>query len=212
MPHLLDIEYRDGHIILWVKQGSKCTPHRVGYYPRIYLECPVHNRHLISTLPQVRQVRVEQKITSLGQEPQDVLAISLDDWGGVFNLADMLEKRGWRAYNVDLPPTRQFLLENWLFPMAQLDPQLHLDDDQQTTDYSLPELTTLELDITPQSGRNPCFSDPLRDIRLGDHSFEGMPEADMIENLSSTLKRLDPDVILTDGGDSFQLIKALRRR
>jgi DNA polymerase elongation subunit (family B) len=205
MPHLLDIEYRDGHIILWIKQGSKCTHHRVGYYPRIYLECPVHNRHLISTLPQVRQVRVEQKITSLGQEPQDVLAISLDDWGRVFNLADMLEKRGWRAYNVDLPPNRQFLLENGLFPMAQLDPQLHLDDDQQTTDYSLPELTTLELDITPQSGRNPCFSDPLRDIRLGDHIFEGMPEADMIENLSSTLKRLDPDVILTHGGDSFQL-------
>lgn len=205
MPHLLDIEYRDGHIILWIKQGSKCTPHRVEYYPRIYLECPVHNRHLISTLPQVRQVRVEQKITSLGQEPQDVLAISLDDWGGVFNLADMLEKRGWKAYNVDLPPTRQYLLENGLFPMARLDPQLHLDDDQQTTDYSLPELTTLELYITPQSDRNPCFSDPLRDIRLGDHIFEGMPEADMIESLSSTVKRLDPDVILTHGGDSFQL-------
>ncbi len=131
MPHLLDIEYRDGHIILWIKQGSKCTPHRVGYYPRIYLECPVHNKHLISTLPQVRQVRVEQKITSLGQEPQDVLAISLDDWDKVFNLEDMLEQMGWKAYNVDLPPTRQYLLENGLFPMAQLDPQLHIDDDQQ---------------------------------------------------------------------------------
>ncbi|HIH86655.1 MAG TPA: hypothetical protein HA304_01975, partial [Methanosarcinales archaeon] len=183
----------------------RCTPHRVGYYPRIYLECPVHNKHLISTLPHVRQVRVEQKITYLGQEPQDVLAISLDDWSGVFSLADMLEQRGWKAYNVDLPPTRQFLLENGLFPMSWLDSQMHLDDDQQTTDYSLPELTTLELDITPQSGRNPSFSDPLRDIRLGDHIFEGIPEADMIENLSYALKKLDPDVILTDGGDSFQL-------
>lgn len=205
MPHLLDIEYRGGHIILWIKQTGRCTPHRVGYYPRIYLECPVHNKHLISTLPHVRQVRVEQKITYLGQEPQDVLAISLDDWSGVFSLADMLEQRGWKAYNVDLPPTRQFLLENGLFPMSWLDSQMHLDDDQQTTDYSLPELTTLELDITPQSGRNPSFSDPLRDIRLGDHIFEGIPEADMIENLSYALKKLDPDVILTDGGDSFQL-------
>lgn len=205
MLYLLDIEYRDGHIILWIKQGSKCTPHMVRYYPRIYLECPVHNKHLISTLPHVRQVRVEQKITSLGQEPEDVLAISLDDWSRVFSLADMLEQRGWKAYNADLPPTRQFLLENGLFPMAKLDSQLHLDDDQQTTDYSLHELTTLELDITPQSDRNPCFSNSLRDIRLGDHIFEGMPEADMIENLSSTIKRLDPDVILTDGGDSFQL-------
>ncbi|MBC2696988.1 MAG: hypothetical protein HF975_07630 [ANME-2 cluster archaeon] len=205
MPHLLDIEYRDGHIILWVKQGNKCTPHRVRYLPRIYLECPVHNRHLISTLPQVRHVRVEQKITSLGQEPQDVLAISLDDWSGVFNLADMLEKRGWRAYNVDLPPTRQYLLEKGLFPMARLDSQMHLNDDQQTTDYSIPELTTLELDITPQSGRNPCFSDSLRDIRLGDHTLEGMPEADMIESLSSLVKEMNPEVILTHGGDSFQL-------
>ncbi len=205
MPHLLDIEYRDGHIILWVKQGSKCTPHRVGYYPRIYLECPVQNRHLISTLPQVRQVRVEQKITSLGQEPEDVLAISLDDWGGVFNLADMLEKRGWKAYNVDLPPTRQFLLENGLFPMARLDPQLHLDDDQQTTSYATPKLRTLHLKVTPQSVKNPCFSDPVKYIQLGEHIFEGMPEADTIESLSSTVKRLDPDVILTDGGDSFQL-------
>jgi len=205
MPHLLDIEYRDGHIILWIKQGSKYTPHKVRYHPSIYLECPVHNKNLISSLPQVRQVRVEQKITSLGQEPKGVLAISLDDWGKVFDLADMLEKRGWRAYNVDLPPTRQFLLENGLFPMAKLDPQLHLDDDQQTIDYHPPELTVLKLNVKSQSGRNPCFSDPLRDIRLGDHIFESMPEADMIENLSSTLKRLDPDVILTDGGDSFQL-------
>ena len=72
MPHLLDIDYRDGCIILWVINASRCTPHRVRYQPRIYLECPIHNKHLISTLPQVRQVRVDQKITSLGQEPQDV--------------------------------------------------------------------------------------------------------------------------------------------
>ena len=77
MPHLLDIDYKDGCIILWVMHAGRCTPNRVRYQPRIYLECPVHNRHLISTPPQVRQVRVEQKITSLGQEPQDVLAISL---------------------------------------------------------------------------------------------------------------------------------------
>jgi len=205
MPHLLDIEYRDGHILLWIKQGSKCTSQRVGYYPRIYLECPVHNRHLISTLPQVRHVRVEQKITSLGQEPQDVLAISLDDWGGVFNLADMLEKRGWKAYNVDLPPTRQFLLEKGLFPMARLDPQLHLDDDQQTTSYATPELRTLHLKVTPRSVKNPCFSDPVQDIKLGEQLLEGMPEADMIESLSSLVKEMDPDVILTHGGDSFQL-------
>jgi hypothetical protein len=60
-----------------------------------------------------------------------VLALFLDDWSGVFGLADMLEQRGWKACNVDLPPPRQFLLDNGLFPMAQLDQYLHLDDDQQ---------------------------------------------------------------------------------
>ncbi|MCL7413861.1 MAG: hypothetical protein M8353_09640 [ANME-2 cluster archaeon] len=205
MPHLLDIDYRDGHIILWIMHAGKCTPHRIRYQPRIYLECPVHNRHLISTLPQVRQVRVEQKITSLGQEPQDVLALSLDDWSEVFGLADILEQRGWKAYNVDLPPARQFLLERGLFPMARLDWHLHLDDDQQTTGYTAPELNTLHLDVTPRSVKNPCFSDPVKEIRLGADILENMPEADMIEGLSSLVKETDPDVILTCGGDSFQL-------
>ncbi|MCL7414768.1 MAG: hypothetical protein M8349_01730 [ANME-2 cluster archaeon] len=205
MPHLLDIDYRDGCIILWVMHAGRCTPRRVRYYPRIYLECPVCNRHLISTLPQVRKVRVEQKITSLGREPEDVLAISLDDWSGAFKLADMLEQRGWKAYNVDLPPPRQFLLERGLFPMARLDPQLHLDDNQQTIDYTTPELRSLHLKVTPRSAKNPCFSDPVNEITLGEHILEGMPEADMIEALSSLVKDTDPDVILTNGGDSFQL-------
>ncbi|MCL7474644.1 MAG: hypothetical protein M8352_01205 [ANME-2 cluster archaeon] len=205
MPHLLDIDYRDGCIILWVMHAGRCTPHYQRYYPRIYLECPVRNRHLISTLPQVRQVRVEQKITSLGQEPQDVLSLSLDNWSDVFGLADMLEQRGWKAYNVDLPPPRQFLLERGLFPMARLDRHLHLDDDQQTTSYTNPELRTMHLNVTPRSVKNPCFSNPVKEIHLGEHTLEGMPEADIIEGLSSLVAKTDPDVILTRGGDSFQL-------
>ena len=52
--------------------------------------------------------------------------------------------------------------------------------------------------------RNPCFSDPIREIHAGDHVLEG-GEAGMIESLSALVRQLDPDVILTNGGDSFQL-------
>lgn len=205
MLHLLDIDYRDGHIILWVTDGSGCTPRRLRYYPRIYLECPVQHRHLVATLPRVQHVQVEQKITALGEQPKNVLAVFLKDWGDVFSLADMLEQRGWRAYNVDLPPARQFLLENGLFPMARLDRDLELRDDQQAVDYSLPLLKILPLEVIPCSSRNPCFSDPIRAIRAGDRVIEGVPEAELVEELSALIRRTDPDVILTDGGDSFQL-------
>lgn len=205
MSHLLDIDYRDGYIILWVLEGRRCTPIRQRYRPRIYLECPVHNKNLVSSLPQVQYVQVEQKITALGQEPKDVLAVSLKDWDEAYSLADMLEQRGWKAYNVDLHPTRQFLLEKELFPMARVDRALRLDDDRQTVDYSLPEITTLSLGIVPCTGKNPCFSDHIKEIHADGHVLEGMPENEMIENLSSLIKQQDPDVILTDGGDSFQL-------
>lgn len=204
MAHLLDIDYRDGYIILWVTNGRRCTPRRRRYHPRIYLECPVHNRHLVASLPQVQHVQIEQKTTVLGREPEDLLALSLKDWDEAYSLADMLEQRGWRAYNVDLPPTRQFLLERGLFPMAQLGSGLCLDDDQQAMDYSLPELTTLTLQVVPETARNPCFSDPIREIRAGEHVLDG-EEAEMIQNLTPLVRRLDPDVILTNGGDSFQL-------
>ena len=204
MPHLLDIEYRDGHIILWIKDGGRCTTHRHRYYPCIYLECPVHNRHLVASLPQVQHVHIEQKSTALGREPEDLLALSLKDWGEAYSLADMLEQRGWRAYNVDLSPARQYLLDNGLFPLGRLTSGLGLDDDQQAMDYSVPELITLTLQVIPATDRNPCFSDPIREIHVGDHVLDG-EEAGMIESLSSLIRRLDPDVILTNGGDSFQL-------
>ena len=204
MLHLLDIEYRDGHIILWVTDGGRCTLHRHRYYPRIYLECPVNNRHLVASLPQVQRVHVEQKSTALGREQEDLLALSLKDWSEAYSLADMLEQRGWRAYNVDLSPARQYLLDNGLFPLARLTSGLGLDDDQQAMDYSVPELITLTLQVIPATDRNPCFSDPIREIHVGDHVLDE-EEAGMIESLSSLIRRLDPDVILTNGGDSFQL-------
>jgi DNA polymerase elongation subunit (family B) len=204
MPHLLDIEYRDGYIILWVMDGGRCTSHRHRYYPRIYLECPIHNRHLVASLPQVQHVHVEQKSTDLGKEPKDLLALSLKDWGEAYSLADMLEQRGWKAYNVDLSPARQYLLERGLFPMARLDPKLCLDDEQQSMDYSLPDITTLTLQVVPGTDRNPCFSDPIREIHAGENVLDGR-EGEMIQNLTTLVRQLDPDVILTNGGDSFQL-------
>jgi DNA polymerase elongation subunit (family B) len=61
------------------------------------------------------------------------------------------------------------------------------------------------LKVTPQSDRNPCFDDRICNIRLGDTVIDSMPEVELINSLSSLIRQLDPDMILTDGGDSFQL-------
>jgi len=101
---------------------------------------------------------------------------------------------------------------------------LELKDDNELLFYDLPPLKAIWLDVKIQKhGIKPYFNDPLAyvEISVVENDEENIPRADGVkkqkividkadeaENLktiSRVIERLDPDIILTQGGDEFVL-------
>ena len=200
---LLDVRYdpETCTITKWIKD-SRCTPVREVYYPRAYisLEGKPDLRHLIASLPGVREVCSEKKSTFLGREPEEVICATVDP-GSIYVTASMLEAKGCGLYNIDLDPVRQYLLEHCLFPVAKLK-----GDDPHAIDYEIPEFTSMKLQVMPAKERGiVTFDDPIRSIISGDTVIEDKDEAEMIGSMESEIAASDPDIILTENGDSFDL-------
>ncbi len=101
--------------------------------------------------------------------------------------------------------------------------KLKLRDTNETLFYDLPPLTAVWLDIVLQKRElRPYYSDPLSHVKVSivenDKRFnipradgvkkrtiliDKADEAETLRTLSKVIERLDPDIILTQGGDEF---------
>ncbi len=105
-----------------------------------------------------------------------------------------------------------------------------LADDNEALEYPLPPLKIVWLDVITQSGSiRPEVDDPVVKIRLscknavvegGEWPFDaeweevvvrGATERDTLASMSSAMEKLDPDFLLTQGGDEFALPHLLSR-
>ena len=197
---LLDIRYYNSMITKWIRDDEGTRPVREVYHPKIYLS-GTELRHLVASLPGVREVCVEKKSAWLDRIPEELLCATIDH-GAIYDTASMLEAKGCSLYNIDIDPVRQYLLERDLFPMAKIS----AGDSQYALDYEVPELLSMKLSATPAKEKGiPTMDDPIHSITFGDTVFEDKDEADMIEKVSREVTACDPDIILTDHGDSFDL-------
>ena len=127
-------------------------------------------------------------------------------------------RRGFELYSADIHPVQAYHYDRGHFPLAFCSFELEgdtlvsweLKDDAWALDYELPPLKIMRLTLSASelSGRLDPNHAPRGRIVLGmdgyDHELEGGTE-DQLETLKSRLKEWDPDVIMTDWGDSFLL-------
>ncbi|VVB84589.1 DNA polymerase [uncultured archaeon] len=199
---LLDIRYdtQNSTITKWIRDDAGARPVRKVYYPKIYLSGKPEMQPLVASLPGVREVHVEKKSTWLGAAPEELLSATIEP-GAVHETASMLEAKGCGIYNIDLDPVRQYLLESSLFPMIKLDGS----DSQYAIDYELPDLSGMKLSVTPAGDRIATMDCPIRSIKLDDTVLDNADEAEMLKMVSREIASIDPDIILTEHGDSFDL-------
>jgi DNA polymerase elongation subunit (family B) len=203
---LLDIRYdpKSSTITKWIKDGTDCKPVREVYYPRIYISGKPELLSLIASLPEIKEACFEEKRTWLGSEPEKVISVTIEP-NSVYEIASMLEAKGCSLYNIDLDPVRQYLLEHNLFPVAKLKGDVP-DDDQFALDYEIPDLLRMELLVKPDRDKGiVTMDDPIGMITLGDTMIEQKDEAEMINELNCEVAHANPDLILTERGDSFEL-------
>ncbi len=211
---LLDIkyDYNNNQIIKWIKDNGYCKPIKEIYYPKIYvtgLDIPI-----LLSLPGVKDAYVDEKFLLNGKK-EDVICLNVEG-NQIYNIASIIEnKDNCKLYNIDIDAVRKYLLEKNLFPMAKLKNYNEIEDDQFSLDYEIPDIKIVNLIIKEENKKGiRTFDDKIgsitiRDVRK-DIILEGK-ESDIINNLNSLICEIDPDMILTTSGDSFEIAYLLHR-
>jgi DNA polymerase elongation subunit (family B) len=225
---LLDItEEPDGRsLALWVKdRGGAVAPQVVPYRPPFWVDGP---REALDELaralegdPRVERTEIGRVRPTLeSRRPRPLLAVWPQRNPERRALATSVDERGgyvrFTLYDVDLAPAQLYHLEHGVYPFAPVTgagPTLAATEPAEVLEYTPPPLTRAELSIELSHSRRDGIiraDDTIRALQLGPVHLEG-PEEELLGELLRELERQDPDLLLTDGGDGFDLPWLYRR-
>jgi DNA polymerase I len=129
----------------------------------------------------------------------------------ILQLGDYLR---YEVHNCDLHGDRTYLFDHDIFPLAHVTVEkgaaglrYALRDSVESADYAVPPLRTLKFTVEiAKKGKIANFDDPIDRIRVAQAEEQveitSNNEAEKILELTRTVEEFDPDIVLTDGGDS----------
>ena len=218
---LLDItDASDGRsVLLWTKdRGSGAVrSEAVAFRPPIYAAAPRTDRTALArdlrNDPLVDEVVERTERPSLfDTRPVTLLAVRPCSNRSRRTIAEKIDRRGdfhrFTLYDVDLTAPQLYHLTHDLYPFAPVvrrNGAWVVTEPAELVDYELPPLRLAPLEVRWTGGtRLPGPGDRITEIRLGPERLEGAEE-ELVRALPSEIARLDPDVVLTDGGDALDL-------
>jgi len=156
-----------------------------------------------------------------------VLEITLNDCRRTVAFTQDILKAGdylrYEVHNCDLHGDRAYLFEHDIFPLARMEIeagaaglQYTLLDSVDSNDYVAPPFRFMKLQVEiAKTGKIANFDDPLGKATVtqaGDEvTVASGNEGEMFLQLSEVIRKLDPDIILTSGGDSYVLPYLIHR-
>jgi len=226
---LLDItESRDGRsVVLWQKERRTGRVRRsaVEYRPPFLVTGPradlLELERRLSVDPAVASVaRGSGRPSLYDRRLRPVLEVVPERHSARRSLARTIDALGgyvrFTLYDVDLVPPQLYHLHHGLYPFAPVvvrGAALVATEPAEAVDYAPPPLSVARLEVRiagERRGRIPPLDGRIGSVRIGDAVLEG-PEPDLLRAVVDELARTDPDVLLTDGGDSFDLPWLYRR-
>jgi DNA polymerase elongation subunit (family B) len=223
---------RSNRMEIWLTGPQGTRRLRFAYLPEFYIRAPGNDmdraRRYFSDGRLYDCEMVERRLSLASGKLSRVLKVVPRTLGlhlRAARAADFFGGYGrFRFYNLDIDIGQRFLLEQGLFPLARImepfpdpgpvadgaaqgakGPGWNVVDNQLSIHYPAPKLGVAQLGISVgKRGMLPSFDDPLESAELCGQRFFG-PEEDMLKELLRTLESKDPDVIITQGGDSFVL-------
>ncbi|HEY3249218.1 MAG TPA: DNA polymerase domain-containing protein [bacterium] len=208
-------------MVVWLIDGDG-RPQRLlyRYHPAMYISGPPST--LGHAEQAIRQARVDAALTSAVQrefmtgEEIPVLRVALrSPLQYPLTARTLARVPGLTLYNCDIALPRLFFYDTGLFPLAwcEVEPEggviraLRALNSPEDFEYPLPPLVTMQLRLdtggaTPTHGRR-----GLLEVSVEGETavLDGARPEDLITSLNHMLQRYDPDVLLTEWGDSFLL-------
>jgi DNA polymerase, archaea type len=214
-----------GEVVVWIigEQGERIRLIDT-FHPNIYVSgSQIELEHLITQLYRSWDISswgfTEKYVKATDQNKSRVLQLTLKDYRKAPLLTMDISRMGdysrYDVHDADLHTDRAYLFSKDLFPLAFVeinrqgsDLNYTLLDDVKSTDYVVPSLRVLNLDVEiAKSGKIPQFSDPIGQITLTQQEtqiiLQSKDEAQTILHLVDTVEDLNPDFIVTHGGDSY---------
>ena len=171
----------------------------------------------------LRSRSIERRFESITDtEKSNVLRLELEHSTRALAGAESIERTcsgNVQLYNVDLLPTQAYFYDHDIFTLAKCSARslggrlaFSLQDDQMSTNYSLPEFKTVHLDATVEKNdRLPRLEDRVASISISSSAggesittvIDSKSEADALIQFCLLVQKLDPDFVFTRGGDSF---------
>ena len=152
-------------------------------------------------------------------EKSRVLELTLKDCRKTGSLTRTILRMGdylrYHIHNCDLRGDRDFFFSHDIFPLALVEIknretglEYTLLDSVKTTDYVVPEFRVLKLNVEiAKKGKIANFKDPIKKITLTQNetetSIDSGDETDKLLQLVKVVRKLDPDFLVTQGGDSY---------
>jgi len=214
--YLYDVYALPDKIVLWIK-GKRLHRIEKKWTSSIYVAAD--NQYLLNQIQKNTSVnelvkRYEwvkrfEKVSDI--EKTKVLKIYLKNSKNTLNLAKRIQSFSefgiHRLYNVDIPPEQLYLYENDLFVLGEYEIENSWKEisNIKDTDYTLPSFTKINLKVTADSQKIPSFDDKIKSIQINDVLLESNFEEDIIVDCVRTIKKIDPDFIITERGDSWDV-------
>ncbi len=169
----------------------------------------------------IASVRFVQKyVQATDAEKSPVLEVTVKDCRSIRALTLEILRMGdylrYELHNCDIQDDRSYLFSRGLFPLAYLEVKYcksgldyKLLDSVESIDYTVPQMRVLRLEVdVAKSGIVAGFQDEIRSITLkqddqDDIMIDYGDEATKLLQLVYAVKKLDPDIILTQSGDSY---------
>lgn len=160
-------------------------------------------------------------------EKSKVLEITLKDCRKTSSFTRSVLKMGdfvrYEVHNCDLRGDQAYLFIHDIFPLALVEvkienARLHyiLLDSVESVDYLIPPLRIMKLSVeVAKRGKIANLNDPISKIKINQADtqiiIDSGEEGEKLLQLAKIVKKLDPDIILTAGGDSHLFPYLIRR-
>src|SRR2546427_4977681 len=208
-------------MIIWIKKTDGSHVRLIDpWKTRIHLGGNYRDLLELACQPEMTNSKFVEKYEKAGdREKSRVLELEVDDDREAADLAKKIQKTSryskFRFYNIDIPSPQMYLYHKDLFPLALIEAeetssgvQWTLKDSRESVDYQIPPLKTIKLQVnTKRTKRIRSFEDKLASVQIesndGSLTIDSGEEPEKILGLIEAFQVEDPDVVVTEGGDSF---------
>jgi DNA polymerase, archaea type len=219
---ILDLYHRPDHMVIWLKTPEgRCVKLTDKWTPKMHVAGEYRSLVDLACKPYIQNPHFVKKIERPGDgDRSQVLEIDVESEGDAERVSARIEREGhytqFRLYDVDVPSPQVYLYQKGLFPLAFVEADYTgsqvkwtLKDSRDSIDYALPPLQKVRLSIqTRKTKRIPTFGDQLDSAQVCLDSeqtitIDSGSEAEKILDLVDLFRKIDPDIVITGGGDSF---------